>query len=421
MRSLSLDVSDKRLEGDGSDGLGPVADLPDEPLRLGQRGMESATRGSFQAVSDLRDRDARWMTDQDMDVVGGVSGIQEPAVERAHPRSSANDHTSSNDAAVAISPPEGRACPNPRAPGFIPGDRDPLADSRNRRLIAGHFLRAARSRATARAELRLVVGKEVAQGAKVYAVSKIVVAPETNGCSPDVALVQLAQVIPESVARPARPAVDAAFRARAHFIPKVTAIGFGVDEQGEAGVRRIRRGIDVLCVPGDSGFDCGADVESMMQPFEMIAGVGACQGDSGGGLYEPEGVEAGDARVVSVVSRGPVEQDGTCLEGIYVRVDAFHELITATARTAAAEGGYPVPSWAGGPATPAPTPSPAAPVDEPPLAPTPTVAPTPPATTTTSGGCSVAAERHDAPGLGGLALASVALLAASRRARRRAI
>jgi hypothetical protein len=59
MRSLSLDVGDKRLEGDGSDGLGPVADLPDEPLRLGQREMESATRGSLQAVSDLRDRDAR--------------------------------------------------------------------------------------------------------------------------------------------------------------------------------------------------------------------------------------------------------------------------------------------------------------------------------------------------------------------------
>lgn len=83
MRSLSLDVSDERLEGDGSDGLGPVADLPDESLRLGQREMESATRGSLQAVSDLRDRDARWMTDQDMDVVGGVSGSQEPAVERA--------------------------------------------------------------------------------------------------------------------------------------------------------------------------------------------------------------------------------------------------------------------------------------------------------------------------------------------------
>ena len=30
MRSLSLDVSDERLEGDGSDGLGPVADLRDE-------------------------------------------------------------------------------------------------------------------------------------------------------------------------------------------------------------------------------------------------------------------------------------------------------------------------------------------------------------------------------------------------------
>jgi hypothetical protein len=176
MRSLSLDVGDKRLEVDGSDGLGPVADLPDEPLRLGQREMESATRGSLQPVSDLRDRDARWMTDQDMDVVGAPTAHEpvsassstrtccpitapptswsaawrrSPASRSSahspttssptHPRSSANDHTSSNDASVAISPPEGRACANPRAPGFIPGDRDPLADSRNRRLIAGHF------------------------------------------------------------------------------------------------------------------------------------------------------------------------------------------------------------------------------------------------------------------------------------------
>jgi hypothetical protein len=30
--SLSSDVGDERLEGDGSNGLGPVADLPDEAL-----------------------------------------------------------------------------------------------------------------------------------------------------------------------------------------------------------------------------------------------------------------------------------------------------------------------------------------------------------------------------------------------------
>lgn len=80
--SLSSDVGDERLERDGSDGLGPVADLPDEPLRLGPRAMERATRGSFEAMSDLRDGDAGRMTDEDMDVVSGVSGGHELAVER---------------------------------------------------------------------------------------------------------------------------------------------------------------------------------------------------------------------------------------------------------------------------------------------------------------------------------------------------
>jgi hypothetical protein len=81
--SLSSDVGDEWLERHGRDGLGPVADLPDEPLRLGACEMERATRGSLEAVSDLRDGDAGRMTDEDMDVVSGVSGGHELAVERA--------------------------------------------------------------------------------------------------------------------------------------------------------------------------------------------------------------------------------------------------------------------------------------------------------------------------------------------------
>jgi len=80
--SLCSDVGDQRLERDGSHGLGPVADLPDELLCPRQREMDRATRGSFEAVSDLRDGHAGGMTDEDMDVIGGVSGGHELAVER---------------------------------------------------------------------------------------------------------------------------------------------------------------------------------------------------------------------------------------------------------------------------------------------------------------------------------------------------
>lgn len=266
-------------------------------------------------------------------------------------------------------------------------------------------------------ELRLVVGKEVAQGASSYAVTKIITAPETNGCVPDLALVQLAKPIPASVVKPARPAVDIAFRSRPHYIPTVTAIGFGVDDVGEAGVRRIRRDIKVLCVPGDSEFDCGADVDDFIKPFEMVAGPGACQGDSGGGLYEPAGVEKNDAVVVSVVSRGGIEEDGTCVEGLYVRVDAFHELLITTGVAAAAAGNYPVPVWAGGTdiSVPSPPPPPAPVEETPPNAAPPPPAPTSPPMTTTTSGCAAAPSGAGSPS----SIVPLSMLALALAARRR--
>lgn len=268
--------------------------------------------------------------------------------------------------------------------------------------------------------LRVVIGGRAHPGAPNFVVSKIMPAPETKGCVPDLAIVQLVKLVPANVAKPARPAVDAAFRARPHFVPTVTAIGFGVDDVGEAGVRRIRRNIPVLCVRGDSEFDCGMEANDFIQPFEIMTGPGPCQGDSGGGLYEPKGVDSKDPVVLSVVSRGAIDDDGTCHEGLYVRVDSFHELFVATAKTAAAEGGYPLPAWAGGKNDEAPTPpavdlpreepAPPAAVTEPPAKPT---------TTVTTTGCAVASSstgvaRFDAGvGLLGLALA----LLARRRSR----
>jgi hypothetical protein len=268
--------------------------------------------------------------------------------------------------------------------------------------------------------LRVVIGSRAAEGAPNFVVSKIIPAPETRGCVPDLALVQLAKPVPANVAKPARPAVDAEFRARPSYVGSVTAIGFGVDDVGEAGVRRIRRDIPVLCVRGDSKFDCGAEVNDFLQPFEIVAGPGACQGDSGGGLYEPKGLE-NDPVVLSVVSRGPIDDNGKCQEGLYVRVDPFHELLVATAKAAAAEGGYPVPAWADEKGAPAPPP----PAVEAPPEPTPppTVEPTPPTppttTTTTTSGCAAAPSPGQADtGLGVVGF-TVALATLRARARRR--
>ncbi|MBS2020032.1 MAG: trypsin-like serine protease [Deltaproteobacteria bacterium] len=266
--------------------------------------------------------------------------------------------------------------------------------------------------------LRVVVGARAEQGAPSFVVRKILPAPRTDGCVPDLALVQLATVVPSSVAKPARPAVDATFRARPHYVPTVTAIGFGVDDVGEAGVRRIRRNIPVLCVRGDSEFDCGPEANDFMQPFEIVTGPGPCQGDSGGGLYEPKGVEANDPVVLSVVSRGAIEEDGTCLEGVYVRVDAFHEHFVAAAKTAAAEGGYPLPVWAGGAeAPPPPPPAVEVPREDPaPLAPVVSAPPAATTTTTTTSGCSATPAPATRPTLGAsLAMLGVALAALSRR------
>jgi transposase len=83
MCSLATDVGIEGIERRRTDGLGPVADLPDAPLGLGQRDVERATRRSLQAMRDLRDRDARRMTDNDVDVVVGIAGCEEHAVERS--------------------------------------------------------------------------------------------------------------------------------------------------------------------------------------------------------------------------------------------------------------------------------------------------------------------------------------------------
>ena len=255
----------------------------------------------------------------------------------------------------------------------------------------------------------------------LVAVSRILPMPEvTKGCSPDIALVELAQPIAASVAKPVRPAVEPAFVGRAHFSDHVTAIGFGIDDSGNSGERRIKENLAVLCVPGDTQFPCngveqGAD-------YEIVVAPGACQGDSGGGLYDQASFDAKDPVVVATVSRGPVDAQRICGPGVFVRVDRFKDFIIATAITAAKDGGYPRPSWAVVDAGPDAGPDAAtrnAAAEEPTaVAPPAPTASAPLTTTTTTSGCAMQSRR---PPSSSLALASGAALAvvALRRRRRR--
>lgn len=175
-------------------------------------------------------------------------------------------------------------------------------------------------------------------------VSKIIEAPAVDGCKPDIALVQLKENVPSNRAKPIAPQI----KKPSKFSSTVVAIGYGRDEEGNAGVRRIREDIPVLCVDGDPVLQC-PDVDGFLRPFEIIADRGACQGDSGGGLYDQASYDADEPVVIATVSAGGIEDDGiTCAEGVYVRTDSFGDFLVEQAKLAAKDGEYPAPKWAGG-------------------------------------------------------------------------
>jgi hypothetical protein len=165
----------------------------------------------------------------------------------------------------------------------------------------------------------------------------------TSICGDDIALLTLAERVPESDAVPARPVVDeASFLAFAED----RAIGlaaFGVTDPraSDLGIRRSRFDIPLRCVPGRPGFACGIELD-FIGLSELTSGGGPCRGDSGGGA-----MPARDRGVVfGVLSRGDVSRsEDTCTLGVFERTDVWAWLIARAVIDAAGDRAQ-APDWA---------------------------------------------------------------------------
>ena len=145
-------------------------------------------------------------------------------------------------------------------------------------------------------------------------------------CGYDVALITLTTNVPASAATPIVPRIDREVTRGELY----SAIGYGQDSAGDAGVaglRRARAGLAVSCVPGK----CGQGVESS----EFVGEVGICSGDSGGPALDAAG------KLVGVVSRSGSD----CAHPVYASATSWKNWITAIAAQAAAAGNYPAPFW----------------------------------------------------------------------------
>lgn len=145
----------------------------------------------------------------------------------------------------------------------------------------------------------------------------------TDTCGFDVALVVLSENVPAQVAVPTVPRIDRDVATGEVY----AAVGYGIDDVGSVGDRRMRGGLTVACEPGTCGYG--------VRVSEFVGETGVCPGDSGGPALDAAG------KVVGVVSRGAED----CSLPIYSTVTAWRDLIIETATHAAEVGGYEAPFW----------------------------------------------------------------------------
>jgi hypothetical protein len=79
----------------------------------------------------------------------------------------------------------------------------------------------------------------------------------------------------------------------------------------------------------------------------MLGDGVACDGDSESSVYDQVRLDRGEWVSFGVLSRGDVSPDAKiCMQPVYVRLDAWGQLLVNAATKAAARGGYPLPAWA---------------------------------------------------------------------------
>jgi hypothetical protein len=158
-------------------------------------------------------------------------------------------------------------------------------------------------------------------------VSEVVVPSQSGLCGHDIALMVLRGVVDSNEIPPMSPRLDPPTSRGEQY----TAVGFGeAGSDGDAGVRRTRSGLSVVC----SARGCGG--RGVVTNTEFVGEDAVCEGDSGGPALDADG------RVLGVVSRG----ESGCGRAIYSAVAAWRDWIASTARHAATVGGYSPPEWA---------------------------------------------------------------------------
>ncbi|HET9931081.1 MAG TPA: S1 family peptidase [Polyangiaceae bacterium] len=157
-----------------------------------------------------------------------------------------------------------------------------------------------------------------------YHASEIFVPSDGNDtCGYDVALIVLRETVAASVATPAVPRIDREVARGESY----HAVGYGLTETMDYGVRRMLTEREVQCDPGT----CRSGVRGN----EFVGTAGPCQGDSGGPAFDTDG------KVVGVDSRGT---EG-CEEPVYSTVTGWKDFIITTALHAAEVGAYKPASW----------------------------------------------------------------------------
>lgn len=200
--------------------------------------------------------------------------------------------------------------------------------------------------ATSPSGVTITTDARIGSGKGTHAVKSVFVpASDDHVCGADIALLVLADLVPSKEAVPATPVVRFPMTDKTRVGREVVVAGFGVTDAtaNDAGRRRVKAHVPILCVPGDLSLSC-----SLFQSDREFTTEGSvCFGDSGSGAYDQASVGKGAPLVLGVLSRG-LPLGKTCADATYTRTDKYAPFLIETALVAAKRGGYAAPAWATG-------------------------------------------------------------------------